>query len=61
MNEVLCEAVELIDQDLDEVAGGLFNFNNFDSNQGIQGLGLGAFNNQDSNQGFQIGIGVVNF
>jgi len=59
MEDIIRQPVELIDEDLDEVAGGLFNFNNFDSNQGDQGLGLGAFNNQDSNQGFQIGIGVI--
>ena len=49
VKDILREPVELIDQDLDEVAGGFFNINNFDSNQGVQGLGVGAFNNQDSN------------
>ena len=59
VEDILHEPVELIDQDLDKVAGGLFDFNNFDSNQGDQGIGLGAFNNQDSNQGLQVGIGVI--
>ena len=59
MEDILREPVILIDEDLDEVAGGLFDFVNLDSNQGDQGIGLGAFNNQDSNQGIQVGIGVV--
>ena len=59
MEDILRKPVELIDQDLDEVAGGLFDFVNIDSNQGDQGIGLGAFNNQDSNQGLQVGIGVI--
>ena len=42
VEDIIREPVELIDQDLDEVAGGnqTFNFdidfNNFDSNQGVQ-------------------------
>ena len=56
MEDIMRQPVELIDEDLDEVAGGsynFFNFNNFDSNQGNQSAAL--FNNQDSNQGFEIG------
>jgi hypothetical protein len=56
VEDILREPVELIDQDLDEVAGALFNINNFDSNQGLQAIGAGAFNNQDSNQGNQVGV-----
>ena len=59
VKDILREPVELIDQDLDEVAGGFFNINNFDSNQGVQGLGVGAFNNQDSNQGIQVGVVIL--
>jgi hypothetical protein len=51
MQEVLRVAVELIDQDLDEVAGGgsvfidggsaqQFNISNADSNQGLQQSGI---------------------
>jgi len=47
MQEVLRVAVELIDQDLDEVAGGYQSFS-FDID----------FNNRDSNQGVQIGAVV---
>ena len=42
MEDIIREPVELIDQDLDEVAGGNptfgfdIDFNNFDSNQGVQ-------------------------
>jgi hypothetical protein len=53
MEDIMRQPVELIDEDLDEVAGGVLNFFNFDSNQGNQSAAL--FNNQDSNQGFEIG------
>ena len=59
MEDILREPVELIDQDLDEVAGGtdvFFTINNFDSNQGTQASAAGAINNQDSNQGNQVGV-----
>ena len=50
MEEVLRELTET---ELESVAGGFLNFNNFDSNQGIQ-VGVGAVNvNIDSNQGDQ--------
>jgi len=53
MEEVLRE---LSDTELEAVAGGsTINFNNFDSNQGIQ-AGVGDFNNTDSNQGNQVGV-----
>ena len=53
MEDILREPVILIDEDLDEIAGGFLNvnFNNFDSNQGIQAAVLN--DNVDSNQGFQ--------
>jgi len=47
MQEVLRVAVELIDQDLDEVAGGIFQFNDGGSTSNF------TINNQDSNQGVQ--------
>ena len=61
MEDILREPVILIDEDLDEVAGGFFNINNFDSNQGNQASGAGAFSNADSNQGNQVGVnfGIV--
>jgi hypothetical protein len=53
--EQLLKPIELDDADLEIVAGGLqnnsVNFNNFDSNQGIQAAVLN--NNFDSNQGNQ--------
>jgi hypothetical protein len=52
MEEVLRELTET---ELESVAGGnfYFDFNNFDSNQGVQ-VGVGAINNNiDSNQGDQ--------
>jgi hypothetical protein len=58
MEDIIRQPVELIDQDLDEVAGGLNAFfNNFDSNQGVQVAS--EINNQDSNQGLQIGVVVL--
>jgi hypothetical protein len=58
MEDIIRQPVELIDEDLDEVAGGFGNFFNFDSNQGIQFTA--QINNQDSNQGIQVGgIGAV--
>jgi hypothetical protein len=57
MEEVLRE---LSDTELEVVAGGLFNINNFDSNQGIQVLAQN--NNFDSNQGVQgVNIGTFTF
>ena len=58
VEDILREPVELIDQDLDEVAGGnvYFTINNQDSNQGTQASAAGAINNQDSNQGDQVGV-----
>jgi len=47
MQEVLRVAVELIDQDLDEVAGGNSIFNDGGSTQNF------TLNNQDSNHGVQ--------
>jgi hypothetical protein len=57
MEDIIRQPVELIDEDLDEVAGGFGNFYNFDSNQGIQVAAL--FTNQDSNQGIQGGVVFV--
>jgi hypothetical protein len=57
MEDIIRQPVELIDEDLDEVAGGYFDINNFDSNQGIQVLA--QFNNFDSNQGIQGGVVFV--
>jgi hypothetical protein len=57
MEDIIHMPVELIDQDLDEVAGGFGNFFNFDSNQGIQVAAL--FDNQDSNQGIQGGVVIL--
>jgi hypothetical protein len=53
MEEILREPVELTESELESVAGGRFNinFNNFDSNQGIQAAVQN--NNIDSNQGNQ--------
>jgi hypothetical protein len=51
VEDILREPVILIDEDLDEVAGGYFDINNFDSNQGVQALIQN--NNFDSNQGNQ--------
>jgi hypothetical protein len=57
MEDIIRQPVELIDEDLDEVAGGVgfFFFNNFDSNQGTQNAAQASFNNFDSNQGIQVG------
>ena len=49
MEDVLREPVALIDEDLDEVAGGTQNF-----------WISSTINNQDSNQGLQIGVAVNN-
>jgi hypothetical protein len=58
VEDILREPVILIDEDLDEVAGGYFDINNFDSNQGVQALIQN--NNFDSNQGNQ-GVYIVYF
>jgi hypothetical protein len=58
MEDVLRKPVELIEEDLDVVAGGFFDINNFDSNQGVQALIQN--NNFDSNQGNQgVVVGIV--
>jgi hypothetical protein len=51
MEQVLCEPVELTSAELASVAGGFFDINNTDSNQGIQVNQQN--NNFDSNQGVQ--------
>jgi hypothetical protein len=51
MEDIVREPVELTDADLDAVAGGFLNINNFDSNFGNQAI-LANFN-FDSNQGNQ--------
>jgi hypothetical protein len=56
MQEVLSVAVELIDQDLDEVAGG----NNVSFEFENSNVGIGQINFGESENNLNIGVGQVN-
>ena len=43
MNDILRQPVELIDEDLDEVAGGYFNFNVYAENVGVGQVNLASY------------------
>jgi hypothetical protein len=53
MEDIIRQPVELIDEDLDEVAGGFFNFS--DSN-----VGIGQINFGWAEENVNIGVGQVN-
>jgi hypothetical protein len=57
MQEVLSVAVELIDQDLDEVAGGVNNVSFEFENSNV---GIGQINFGESENNLNIGVGRVN-
>ena len=52
MNDILRQPVELIDEDLDEVAGGYFNFNVYAYNVGVGQVNI------DSEAAYNLNIGI---
>ena len=55
MEDILRQPVELIDEDLDEVAGGYYNFNVWAVNVGVGQVNIGS----EAEYNLNIGIGKV--